>query len=204
MNQVIELKDPKILGDEHPQYGYQVWSETDGDYPVMFNTKQGNIMPGTRVTYETAELKTSAKGNEYLRLKKIKFEDSPQTSVPFENKPKPTFHQATAEQTKKDNQITKNMVWKNLLQVYDVSSMIPESKQWNEFWGNVELHTEMLTKGNYDNLSGGSLPGNPTFPGTTNEASPLDKPAAAKSLGDTYRNRKEPELADEDIPEEYR
>lgn len=45
---------------------------------------------------------------------------------------------------KDEKQITKNMVWKNMLQHFDVPSMSPDSKQWEIFWGLVELHTEML------------------------------------------------------------
>jgi len=189
MNQVLELKDPKILGEEHPTYGFSFWSETDGDYPVMFNSKEGNILPGTRVTYETAELKTSSKGNEYLRLKKVKFEDNPeQTSAPFAQKSKPTFQKADDAQAKKDNQITKNMVWKNLLQVYDVASMTPDSRQWEEFWANVELHTEMLTVGNLDRLGGSYENAVPTPSSRPIKEEKLT-PATTKSLGAQFRAR---------------
>lgn len=153
---VLELKDPKILGEKHPTYGFSVWSETDGDYPVMFNVKsEANLLPGVRVTYDSAEEKVSAKGKEYLRLKGVKFEDSPvknEDRKPFTERPEPKFEKAKEEQTTKDQQITKNMVWKNLLSVYDIPSMIPGTDQWEEFWANVELHTEMLTHGNMDNL----------------------------------------------------
>lgn len=185
--QEYELKQPSILGEKHPTYGYTFWSETGGDYPVMFNSQEGNIMPGTRVQAETAELKTSKNGKEYLRLKKVKFEDSPHLPVAFEDKPKATFVKATEQQNNKDQQITKNMVWKNLLQVYDVASMTPDSTQWAEFWANVELHTEMLTNGNYDKLIGGSETAVPT-PSVV----PLQVPrgeATPPSLGEAYRNR---------------
>jgi len=45
---------------------------------------------------------------------------------------------------KDEKQITKNMVWKNLLQHFDVPSMEYGSEQWETFWGLVELHTDML------------------------------------------------------------
>lgn len=88
--------------------------------------------------------------------------------------------QSEESQNGKDKQITKNMVWKNLLAVYDAPSMLPDTKQWEEFWGNVELHTEMLISGNYDKLS---------------------KPAP--SLGDTFRAKQEqnPPPSDEDNPD---
>lgn len=158
---VLVLKDPKILGDKHPTYGYSVWSETDGDYPVMFNVQdEKKLMPGVRVTYEDSQGKTSAKGKDYLRLSKVKFEDSPQASVPFDTT-SPTFAKANQEQSTKDQQITKNMVWKNLLNHYDLPSMTPDSEQWQQFWASVELHTEMLTNGNYDKLIGGSPASHP-------------------------------------------
>jgi hypothetical protein len=92
--QVFELKDPKVMGEEDPKYGYTFWSLTDGDYPVMFNSKNGNILPGTRLMAEVANLKTSKNGTEYLRLSKTKIEDNPTDSkeqIPFTEKPKPTF-----------------------------------------------------------------------------------------------------------------
>lgn len=186
--QEYELKQPSILGEKHSTYGYTFWSETGGDYPVMFNSQEGNIMPGTRVQAETAELKTSKNGKQYLRLKKVKFEDSPHPPVAFEDKPKATFVKATEQQNNKDQQITKNMVWKNLLQVYDVASMTPDSAQWAEFWSNVELHTEMLTNGNYDNLMSGSLSASSRATNDS-DAVPTPSSSAAPSLGDTYRNR---------------
>lgn len=45
---------------------------------------------------------------------------------------------------KDERQITRNMVWKNLLQHYDVPSMEPDTAQWQHFWGMVDLHTDML------------------------------------------------------------
>jgi len=180
---VVELKDPKILGDEHPTYGFTFWSESDGDFPVMFNSKQGNILPGTRIMAEESEIKTSKNGKQYLRLKRVKLEDKPgQESKPFEAKPQPTFEAAKKEASDHERQITKNMVWKNLLNVYDIPSMPPDSAQWNEFWGNVELHTEMLLTGSYDGLK-------------------VD--AAGRSLGDEFRKMtSDPPPSDEDIPEE--
>lgn len=52
-----------------------------------------------------------------------------------------------AFQPKDERQVTKNMVWKNLLMHFDVPSMSPDSPQWSVFWGLVELHTEMLLPG---------------------------------------------------------
>jgi hypothetical protein len=173
--QVYELKDPKIMGEEHPQYGFTFWSETDGDYPVMFNSKQGNIMPGTRVTAESIEHKTSAKGKEYIRLKKVKFEDSPEQTQAFEKKPAPTFGNSP-EQTTKESLITRSMVWKALIDSEDVQSLTPNSPRWTAFWATVELHTEMLTNGNYDKLIGGSLSASS---GATNDSDAVPTPSSS-------------------------
>lgn len=171
---ILELKDPKILGEKHPTYGYSVWSETDGEYPVMFNVKdEKKLMPGVRITYDSSEEKTSAKGKDYLRLKGVKFEDAPGQAKPFEKKQAPTFEIANKAQTDKDTQITKNMVWKNLLQVYDLPTMTIDSPQWEMFWANVELHTMMLTVGSIDSLK----------PQSSAQSS-------VPSLGDTFRAKK--------------
>lgn len=111
--QVFELKEPNIMGEEHPQYGFTFWSITDGEYPVMFNSKQGNIIPGTRIMAEEADLRTSKNGTEYLRLKKVKLEDSPtDKQEPFTPKAKPTFQKATEAEDKRSDGITASMAFK--------------------------------------------------------------------------------------------
>lgn len=59
---------------------------------------------------------------------------------------------------KDERQITKNMVWKNLLNYYDIATMTPDSKQWQEFWAMVELHTDMLVPGDKPSLLDGAEP----------------------------------------------
>lgn len=110
---VLTLIDPNIMGDKHPTYGFSVWSKTDGDYPVMFNVMdEKNLMPHVRVTYETAEHKTSSKGIEYLRLKKVKFEDNPvakEDVVPFTDKPAPTFNKESPAFNKENKAFLKDL-----------------------------------------------------------------------------------------------
>lgn len=67
------LKDPVPLGDKDPKYGQTYWSYThDQDLPVMFNLMEGEVGDGTVVTTEEWVNKQSAKGTEYMRLKKVK------------------------------------------------------------------------------------------------------------------------------------
>lgn len=72
-----------------------------------------------------------------------------------------------AWQPKDERQITRNMVWKNLLGHYDVQSMEPDSDQWKHFWAGVDLHTEML------------LPQNSGSGGAVNSPSTIKEPMAA-------------------------
>jgi len=78
------LKDPKELPGEPAdiqKYGHSYWSYThDSDVPVMFNLMEGSVQDGTTISAETIELKTSSKGTEYLRLKKVKV-DGPVQNV---------------------------------------------------------------------------------------------------------------------------
>jgi hypothetical protein len=67
------LKDPKPLGDKDSKYGQTYWSYShDSDFPVMFNLMEGEVHDGSVITAETVELKTSNKGTDYHRLKKVK------------------------------------------------------------------------------------------------------------------------------------
>lgn len=136
----FELKDPKIMGEEHPQYGFTFWSLTDGDYPVMFNSKQGNIMPGTRIQAETAELKTSKNGKDYLRLKKVTFEDEPHPQKPFEAKPAATFKNADKPFFRDASTIPLD-VWRTLIGIQGV----PETESgFTAFFETVRTHAEEL------------------------------------------------------------
>lgn len=66
------LKNPKALGDADPKYGQTYWSYThDQDVPVMFNLMNGEVGDWSVITAEEAVLKTSTKGTDYHRLKKV-------------------------------------------------------------------------------------------------------------------------------------
>lgn len=75
------LKSVRPLGDNDPKYGQTFWCETyDQPEPVMFNLVGENVGEGACVSAETVELKTSAKGTSYHRLKKVKILPSRATS----------------------------------------------------------------------------------------------------------------------------
>lgn len=71
------LKDPKPMGDNDPKYGQIWWSQThDSDKPVMFNLMSGTVGDGAVISFEESINKQSAKGTDYLRLRKVKIESS--------------------------------------------------------------------------------------------------------------------------------
>lgn len=72
------------MGDPHPEYGQTWWGKAkETDFPLMFNTKTSYIGEGQVLTAEEQEKKTSGKGTEYLRLKKIKLaeKEEPKTEA---------------------------------------------------------------------------------------------------------------------------
>lgn len=81
-----KLKDPKPMGERDDKYGQTFWSETyDAGKPVMFNLMSGSVGDGAVIEFEESLNKTSAKGTEYLRLRKVKVESvgaAPSASPP--------------------------------------------------------------------------------------------------------------------------
>lgn len=81
-----KLKNPKPMGDRDEKYGQTWWSEThDAGKPVMFNLMSGTVGDGAVIEFEESVNKTSAKGTEYLRLRKVKVESvgaAPSASPP--------------------------------------------------------------------------------------------------------------------------
>lgn len=72
MSKIYTLKDPTALGERDPKYGQTYWSYThDSNTPVMFNLMEGSVGDGSVITAEEVLLKTSSKGTEYHRLKKV-------------------------------------------------------------------------------------------------------------------------------------
>lgn len=179
MSQIFELKDPKIMGDEDPKFGFTFWSNTDGDFPVMFNSKQGNIMPGTRIMAEKATERTSKNGTNYLRLAGTKIEDSPQQTKVFEQKPEPTF-----EKAKEENKYQRD-VTALALDVYRVVANIrglPENAQDAAiFWDIVMSHTNELL-GMIENVRNSGQASVPTPKVSDSEESRSASTAAEPSL----------------------
>ena len=139
----FELTDPKILGEEHPQYGWTFWdSQVNGDFPVMFNSKQGNILPGTRIQAETAELKTSKNGKEYLRLKKVTFED--EAKPLFEGKSAPSFSKADKPFFRDDTTLALD-VWRAIKDQWDIRTVHKDPTEAADLYDAVQFHTENLS-----------------------------------------------------------
>lgn len=65
------------LGELDDTYGQQFWADVSEQLePVMFNLVAGHeVGVGDTITAETVELKTSKKGKDYHRLKKVKVVD---------------------------------------------------------------------------------------------------------------------------------
>lgn len=78
------VKKASALGDKDPKYGQSYWCEVEEQIqPVMFNLMEGSVQEGDRITAEEILLKTSSKGTEYHRLKKVKVEEaSPRMVTP--------------------------------------------------------------------------------------------------------------------------
>lgn len=77
----LTLKNPKYLPSDSPadelKYGKSYWSYTyDSETPVMFNLLEGEVQDGTVINAEEVMLKTSKKGTEYHRLKKVRISGS--------------------------------------------------------------------------------------------------------------------------------
>lgn len=69
------LINPKPLGDNDPKYGQTWWSDShDSDKPLMFNLMTGEVGDGAVISFEESVNKQSAKGTDYLRLRKVKVE----------------------------------------------------------------------------------------------------------------------------------
>lgn len=77
------------MGDPDPKYGATWYCETQEQLePIMFNLMSGVVNVGDKVTCEEVLLKTSAKGNDYHRLKKVKVIPGEQTHT---EAPQPSF-----------------------------------------------------------------------------------------------------------------
>ena len=81
------IKKVNQLGDKDPKYGATFWAEVEEQaQPVMFNLMSGTPQEGDRISSEEVLLKTSGKGTEYHRLKKVKLEEASPRLVNFDAK----------------------------------------------------------------------------------------------------------------------
>lgn len=74
------IKNPKVMGEKHDTYGWSIWAESNYG-PVMFNTNRDLTLTEYQIFAEEEEKRTSAKGNAYLRLKKVKIEEPSEEPV---------------------------------------------------------------------------------------------------------------------------
>jgi len=71
MNLFTLTEDASVLGPKHAEYGFKYWVETDKGH-VSFSSHLMSFTIDTKIVAETATPKTSAKGNDYLWLTKVK------------------------------------------------------------------------------------------------------------------------------------
>lgn len=89
MEKKFTIKKVNPLGDKDPKYGQTFWAEVDEQIqPVMFNLMNGTVQAGDRITTAEVLLKTSGKGTEYHRLKKVTVEQgtNPPQSADLESR----------------------------------------------------------------------------------------------------------------------
>lgn len=67
---MVKLVKVSKLGEPDEKFGQRYWAETDST-PVMFSSNS-EFGDGDSISYEESTSKTSAKGTDYLQLKKVK------------------------------------------------------------------------------------------------------------------------------------
>jgi hypothetical protein len=74
---ILTVIDMKLMGDMDPKYGQAYWGTVEEqDMPVKFNLMQQlDILPGRKIMAQEYTIKESAKGTEYMQLKKVKVSD---------------------------------------------------------------------------------------------------------------------------------
>lgn len=201
-----KLIEARALGDFDPKFGQKWWCKAEGiDIAVTFNTQRTTIdadiiHDGSIMVYaEEQQTRTSAKGTGYIQLKKVKFDNNPNTTsdspIPFTNNP--ADHSAVKE-NKYQRDVTSIPldVWRTLVGIQGVPT---NQTEFHKFFTTVQEHANELLR-MIDNVRSGTHLDSPT---QTPESFQAHPPAAAVSLGDQYRNRNvEPELTDEDMPED--
>lgn len=119
------IKYVNPLGDYSEEFGQRYWGKAhDTDLDVSFNLMHPtNFEDGDKITAETKEIKKSAKGKEYIFLKKVKRGSaSSQVALPSD-KPKPV----SADNKSRD--ITLGLVYKTFVAC---EGMLPQtSVHWD-------------------------------------------------------------------------
>lgn len=74
---ILTATDIALMGELDPTYGQTYYGNVEEQgMPVRFNLKQQvDIMPGRKIFAEEYTVRTSGKGNEYMQLKKVKLSD---------------------------------------------------------------------------------------------------------------------------------
>lgn len=127
-----EVKEPWNKPNSN-QFWYSVATKEYGE-PIKFIQDKDKNAPSPRDghTY-TGNVYEDNKGG-------IKF-------YAFGDKPPKTSGGKPKWQPKDERQITRNMVWKNMLSFFDAQTLNSESKQWDRFWLTVDEHTDKLLEG---------------------------------------------------------
>lgn len=76
------------LGDNDPKYGQRYWvAAPESDLPMMFNSMSEDIDIGDTITCEETANARSAKGTDYLKLKKVRVAEQGTHTSPPAQKP---------------------------------------------------------------------------------------------------------------------
>jgi hypothetical protein len=80
---ILTIKELSEMGDFHEEYGQTFWGTVEEeDMPVKFTKKIHYIPnPGTKLVAEEHQVKRSAKGNEYLQLKKVQLPEPEESKL---------------------------------------------------------------------------------------------------------------------------
>lgn len=120
------IEDAKVLGPKDEKFGFKYWVDTDKGH-VMFSTHETNFTIDTQIIAENATEKTSAKGNQYFWLTKVKKVSGSQTDIPSRETKAPLTPAAAETFTQRDRQllIDNNQMLKQLSGLLDEDPQEP-------------------------------------------------------------------------------
>ena len=201
--EIFTLKsDPKVMGEEHEKYGFTFWGYAEeSDLPIMFNSKQGNVLAGDTIVAEEQTVKKSSKGTDYIRLSKTKIKSSGSegTHMPSSNVSTSTqAQQSPAGATDsgkylKDTSDYHERVLKEFIKLEDYHQVKSSSAYRTKFLAFVDDIAWWLKEKNQDMRSGTKTSQNGSTELT--EPSGLEK---ARAKADSLRKKDV-----EDVTEEY-